>query len=181
MITKACKQSIQTFPIWTTQNNTSNAKPMFPSSSVKNTAGQDRWVSFVNNNLLSSLTIQLNATNPGFHFGTGTTSPTEDDYKIESDITSGINVVLNSSFRSYSPKPHMTFTFTITNTSSSDITISETGIVTGNIWCCTSSSATSAAANNILIDRTLLDTPLTIAPSSTAALEYTVNCEMSFS
>lgn len=181
MITKACKQAIQTYPVWTTQNNTANAKPMFPSASVKNTAGQDRWVSFANGNLLSALNIQLNATNAGFHFGSGTTAPTENDYKMESDFTSGISVVLNSSARSYTPKPHMTFTFTITNTGSSSVTVSEVGIVTANIQCCTSSSATSASSNNILIDRTLLDTPLTIAPSSTAALEYTVNCEMSFS
>lgn len=181
MITKACKQAIQTFPVWTTQNNTSNAKPMFPSASVKNTAGQDRWVSFVAGNLLSAINAQLNATNPGFHFGTGTATPTENDYKLETDITSGVSIILNSSARYYSPKPHMTFTFTITNTGSSNITISEVGMVTNSIYCCTSSSATSASSNNILIDRTLLDTPLTIAPSSTAALEYTVNCEMSFS
>lgn len=181
MITKAAKQAIQTFPIWTTQNNASNAKPIFPSVSIKNTAGQDRWVSYVSGALLSGLTIQLNATNAGFHFGSGTTTPTENDYKLESDITSGISVVLNASARYSSPKPHMTFTFTITNTGSSNVTINEIGIVTASIQCCTSSSATSASSANVLIDRTLLDTPLTIAPSSTAALEYTVNCEMSFS
>lgn len=181
MITKAGKQLLQTVPIWTTQNNTSNAKPMFPTESIRNTQNQERWVSWLAGYLISTLNAQFVATNAGFHFGSGTTAPTENDYKMQTDITSGLNIILNSSERGVeSGIPYMAFTFTLTNTSSANITISEMGYVTGNASCCTSSTGTTATNNNVLFDRTLLDTPLTIAPSETAAITYTITCDMSF-
>lgn len=185
MLTKACKQAIQTFPVWTTTNNTNNAKPMFPTSSIKNTSNQERWVSFVNGNLLSTLNINVNnGTNAGFHFGTGTTAPTENDYKLQTDITTNFAASMNNYYRGIDAnnKPYMKFIFAVTNTSSSSsLSISEIGLITQNIYVCTSSSATSATANTILIDRTLLDNVLVVSPLQTAAIEYTITCDMSFS
>lgn len=182
MLTKAGKQALQTVATWTTQTNIYNTVPMFPSSSIRNTANQERWVSYLNNNLISAITIQNNATNAGFHFGSGTTAATENDYKLESDITSGLTTVLGSSMRGVDSngKPYMSFTFTVTNSGNSNITIGEIGLVSANVFCCTSSSATTAASNNVLIDRTVLDTPVTLAPNETSAIKYTITCDMSF-
>lgn len=181
MITKAGKQLLQTVPIWTNQNNVYNAKPMFPTESIRNTSNQERWVSWLNGILFNQVTIQYNATNAGFHFGSGTTAPTENDYKMQTDITSGVSIILNTSERGIdSGVLYMAYTFTVTNNSSANITIAEMGYVTGNASCCNSASATSASNNNVLIDRTLLDTPLTIAPRETAAITYKITCDMSF-
>lgn len=184
MLTKAAKQAIQTVPVWTGQNNTSNAKPMFPDTSIKNVDGTDRWVSFTNGNLLSSLNvITANNKNPGYHFGSGTNAESEDDYWLQTPITAYLNGVLNSIIRGVdSGKPYMEATLTVTNTgTSSNITVAEIGIITGNIWACTSNSATSAAANNIMIDRTVLEQPIVLTPLQTAAIRYRITCDMSFS
>lgn len=183
MITKACKQLLQTVPVWTNVNNANTAKPMFPTESIRNTANQERWVSWLSGILVNQTAIQLNATNAGFHFGSGTTAPTENDYKMETDITSGVSITLSNTVRGVNNGVlYMKFTFTITNTSSqgNTKTISEIGYVTGVASCCTSSTGTSASNNNVLIDRTVLATPLVLAPGDSGAIDYTITCDMSF-
>ena len=181
MWTKAGKQALQTYAIWTQQNNTSNAKPMFPNSSIRNTSNQERWVSYVNGHLYSSCNYAANL-NQGLHIGSGTTAPTENDYKLQTQITSGISVVLTGTVRGVDTNnlPYMDLTYTITNTSSSSITIAELGLVSQNIYCCTSSTATSATSNQVLLDRTLLSTPITFPANETAAVKYRITCEMNF-
>ena len=181
MLTKAAKQLLQTVPIYSGLNNTNTAKPMFPNDRIKNTANQERWISFLQGNLMSSTNIVFNA-NAGFVFGTGSTAPTENDYILESQITSGITGVLTNTVRGIDTnnKPYIEFTFTVTNTGSSSISITEIGYVTGNAYCCTSSTATSAANNNVLIDRTLLDGAVTIAAGNSAAIKYRLTSDMTF-
>lgn len=184
MLTKAAKQAIQTVPVWTAQNNTYNAKPMFPNTPIKNVDNADRWVSFLNGNMLSSINvITANNKNAGFHFGSGTNAESENDYYLQTPITSYLQGVLNTFIRGVdSNKPFMEATLTVTNTgTSNNITVAEIGLVTGNIYVCTSNSATSASSNNILLDRTVLENPIVLAPLATAAIRYRITCDMSFS
>lgn len=181
MLTKAGKQGIRTFVNWTGQNNTQNSKPMFPDAPINNTQNQQRWICAITSTFITASNIQFN-TNAGFSFGSGNTAPTEDDYFLESQITSGFTGVLTNAFRGVdgNGKLYMEFQFTITNTSNANITIAEMGLTSA--WsCCTSASATSASNNNILVDRTVLDTPVTIAPNDSAALRYRITSDISFS
>jgi hypothetical protein len=181
MITKAGKQGIRTFVNWTGQNTTPNIKAMFPNEPIYNNQHQQRWICTIASTFVTHLNIQYNY-NPGFIFGSGNTAPTEDDYFLERQITSGLSVVLTGTSRGVDSngKLYMEFLFTVTNTSSANVTIAEMGLISQ--WsCCTSASATTAGNNNILVDRTVLDTPVTIEPNDSAAIRYRITSDISFS
>lgn len=88
--------------------------------------------------------------------GTGTTEPTLDDYNLES-IPEGITVdsvtVTNTSITT------KTYTAICSNSSDSDITITEVGLYMGS-------------ATGYLLDRTILDTPITIPAGESRAVTY---------
>ena len=184
MLTKAGKQALQVMAIHLYADGTSNSKPMFPTASIRNTSNQERWVSWVNGSLYSNWApIVNNATTPGIQFGTSDVAPSEDDYVLKGPITSGITATAVTSERGVdgTGKPYNLLGYSVTNTSSTNnLTIKEIGIVTNSIRCCTSSTATSASSNNVLIDRTILDSPVTIEPRQTANIKYRLTCDMSF-
>lgn len=182
MWTKAARQAFTVMAVPISGNNTNNSVPMFPNDSIRNVSNQERWMSWVNGAIFSTYNPTLGNNAAGFVVGTGTTAPSLDDYKLESQITSGITMNFTNSRRyvNSSGKPTIENIYTITNNGSSDITISEVGLVSYNINCCTSSSATSTGANNVLIDRTLLDTPVTIASRGSASINYTISSDVTF-
>lgn len=184
MFTRAGRQAIHIFSVWTLNNDSNNAVPMFPESqSIKNTNGETRWVSYVNGNLYNTLDPQYNDRWSGVSFGSGTTPPTLDDYKIESIFNNQqINASLTRRVRGIDSngKPYMELTYIVTNKSNASITVSEVATVTYNIAVCSSYSDTSANNNDILIDRTLLDTPITIPVGDSASIKYRITCDMSF-
>lgn len=181
MITKAGKQAIQTMTNQTSTNLAGSVKAMFPEDSIKNVDGNERQISHLNGNLVSSSNIVVNR-NAGFSIGSGTTTPTENDFFLESQITSGYTMILTGATRNVDENNnlYMEFTFTITNNSSNTLTIAEIGLTTANIYCLNSSSATTGSTNNIMIDRTTFETPITIASTETAALRYRITSDMSF-
>ena len=181
MLTRAGKQAVQTFVNWTTQDNSRNSIPMFPSASIRNTGNEERWVSAVTGNLLSSTNVVSNNW-AGFQIGSGSTAPAETDYKLNTQITSGFSGSLSYTERGIdNGSLYMEFGLLITNTGSSNLTVAEVGIVTNNIKCCNSSSATSASNQDVMIERTLLSSPVTIAPTETTLIKYRVTSSMSFS
>lgn len=117
-------------------------------------------------------TYTLTNTAAGVSFGTGTKSESAEDYQLQNTITSGINVVLTSRETYFNEgKPSLLYRFTITNTSGNSITITEVGykqtvkgsptperVETSDVVC--------------LLDRTLLETPLTIAAGDAGVLVY---------
>ena len=109
--------------------------------------------------------------------GSGSTPATENDYALESRITSGLSVV------SYTPSKETDangnvikrFDFTLQNTSGSDITIAEVGIRYYIQGYRTGAGTTGSTKNGfILFERTVLSTPVTIAAGDAAAIRYTV-------
>lgn len=184
MFTKAARQALQTVATWTTVNDAKNAIPVFPTQSIRNTANEERWVCTLVGNLISTVGMADYDTWSGFSFGTGTTAPTINDYKIENFISgSDMSKVLTDTARGVDTngKPYMEFTFVLSNRTSSTITVTEVAYVTNSIAVCDSASATSAFQNDILIDRTLLDTPVAIAAGDSASIKYRITCDMSFS
>lgn len=105
----------------------------------------------------------------GVVFGTGTTPPTKDDYCLSGDL---ITTISCSSAVDYEfDDTGITFTaiYTITNTGSSDITIGEIGLMCGLY----SDSDTNALYKSF-VERTVLDTPVTITAGGLGQVTYTI-------
>lgn len=101
-------------------------------------------------------------TTTGIAFGSGTTPPTIDDYKMESLISSGISF----SFVKEYGNP-CKFTITVTNISDDAISIAELGMFT-----------LINNSNTFLADRTVLDTPVTIPAGGIGKIEYEIKLNL---
>jgi len=98
--------------------------------------------------------------------GTGTTVATEDDYELETvntDVSCDVVVVGTSVNHT------KTYTATFSNPTSNDITVTEVGLY-GYIYVSTSENA------DFLLDRTVLNTPITIPAGESKPITY----ELSF-
>ena len=111
----------------------------------------------------------------GVRFGTGNSAESEDSVDLDNMITSGISVSLTSRVPGcVSPgNPTLTYTFAITNTGSSDLTITEIGYAQS---VSAASKPTLSSTNNpmVLLDRTVLETPLTLVSGDAGVLVYTL-------
>lgn len=103
----------------------------------------------------------------GVSFGTGTTPPTASDYVLESILSNTQISVAAPNAVSYSRGDTYDayfVAFGITNKTSEAITISEVGL--------TASPVTNSAC--VLVDRTVLDTPVTIPAGQSKQITYTI-------
>lgn len=103
--------------------------------------------------------------------GTGSTAPTADDYCLELPITTNLSCDSVSVSRTSLIK---TYTATFTNSGSSDITVTEVGFIVYINYEHTYSS--SFSADDFLMDRTVLETPITIPAGESRTVTY----ELSF-
>lgn len=104
----------------------------------------------------------------GVILGTGDTPPTFDDYKLAGDIISGF--VYTSTLSANSDENGVTLKakYTITNNNASEITIKELGLINGM------GGSTFTASEKGLLDRTVLDNPVTIPAGGVGQVEYTI-------
>lgn len=181
MLTKAGKQAIYTLTNWTSTSNAQNVKAMFPEDSIRNTANNERWLSHVNGNLISHLNCVANQ-NAGFSIGSSTTPVSDSDYFLKNQITSGYNMTLTHMIRGIDPlgKIYLEFWFDIENTSINNMTIAEIGLTTYSTICVNSASATSGSSNNVMIDRTVFDSPVTISSLESCTVRYRITSDISF-
>ena len=95
--------------------------------------------------------------------GTGTTAPTEDDYWLEAQDD---NLTCSSAVASETDSNTKVYTFTFNNPTASDITITETalGIKLDEY--------TLSQPASIMLDRTVLATPITIPAGESKAITY---------
>lgn len=100
-------------------------------------------------------------------FGNGTAKPTLDDYKLAGNIISGISTTATKNTEKVDGGAVITMLYNITNTSSSDITISEIGYF-GTVNTATTTTFVA------LLDRTVLDTPVTIPVGGIGQVTYTI-------
>lgn len=98
--------------------------------------------------------------------GSGTTPATVDDYKLESQITSGLT---GTSAITVDEDNDATYTLTLTNTSDADITIGEIGIFAS---CFVNN--TSSGTDCVLMERTVLDAPITIPAGGIGVIDYAI-------
>lgn len=97
----------------------------------------------------------------GVVLGSGNTPATIDDYKLGQIITEGLNV----SITKINGNP-VKLTLLVTNTSDTPITIAEIG------W------ATHISYTYALVDRTVLDTPVTIPSGGIGKIEYEIKINL---
>ena len=105
----------------------------------------------------------------GVSFGAGTAPATVQDYKLDAPITTGLSIIFpkNFTYAKGNSFEDVAVTYGVTNISSSEITISEIGLVatvfvSGNLY------------NSMLVDRTVLDAPVTIPAGESKQITYTI-------
>lgn len=123
--------------------------------------------------LLSSFfskTACTSTSNTGVAFGTGSTPPSLDDYWLSGDLITEISIVAQRITRA-NTEGGVGFTskLTVENTGSDSIVINEMAIVAK----CYKGGTT--ANGSVMVDRTVLDTPLTLAPGEQGTIDYTFN------
>ena len=95
--------------------------------------------------------------------GTGTTEATEDDYKLEADA---IGLTCDSVVTAIgSNNSKKIYTATFSNTTDADIAVTEIGFFTNCYY-------RSGYNDNFLLDRIVLDTPITIPAGESKAITY---------
>ena len=146
---------------------------------------QDTSAEFVKTDGTATSKTYYNADNPfvvmknwaasistaGVSFGTGATPATASDYVLESILdNTKINVSVPSAV-SYSrgdTYDEYSVSFGVTNKTTETITISEVGLTAAPYY---SSGSTSVY---VLVDRTVLDTPVTIPAGQSKQITYTI-------
>ena len=100
-------------------------------------------------------------------FGTGDTPPTINDYNLSGNIITGLVATKATTNLINSDSLSISTLYTLTNTGAEPVTIKEVGL--GQSFKYHGSSE-----NSCLIDRTVLDTPVTIPAGGVGQVEYTI-------
>ena len=120
----------------------------------------------------------LTASAAGISVGSGSTAATENDYQLETPITSGLTGVVTVDKGVESGDAYITLNITLTNTSGSSISVSEICYKQEFKVAATQSGTTTSSAV-CMVDRSVLDTALTIAASGQAVLTYKLKAAIS--
>lgn len=102
----------------------------------------------------------------GVSFGTGTTPPTVNDYSLEATISSGLTVATPSVTTVTQTDSYLEATVTFGVLASVETTITEIGYK----MVCSVPSGSDA----FLVDRTVLDEPITIPAGQSKQITYTI-------
>ena len=120
-------------------------------------------------NLAEALkSIDTDYTGKGVRFGTGNTPATLDDYKLSGDIITTLSGNCAISNGVDADGAYVTALYTLTNTGNSDVTVAEVGTF---VYINRTSTSTKAYP---MIDRTVLDTPVTIPAGGIGQVVYTI-------
>lgn len=122
----------------------------------------------LNENFMGTLCTQMATNKYGVVFGTDGTPATEDDYTFANGFISGIAMTVSKSSGAQDDTGGtggaIEREYVIVNNNSEDITIREIGI-----WW-----------KGLLLERTVLDNPVTIAPGEAGGIKYSLryNCRL---
>lgn len=170
MITKWYKNLL----MWALQAGVSNGYTL-----VKTSSGATKYIggSFSSSSFpySTSKAVQINTLkSSGIHIGTGQTPATEEDYFLESKITSGVQAgtVTTRGGVDENGNPYIELSFMLSNATGADIVVREIGYVQGAALANTIGG--SSANDNILLDRTVLSTPVTVPAGGEAVIRYTL-------
>lgn len=117
----------------------------------------------------------------GIKLGSGNSAESEESYTLDSPINSGLSVSrtpqadsVSYEYDSENNANVVYLLYTVTNTSSESITINEIGLFSTFYTASDIREPLggSSSTKSFLIDRTVLDTPLTLAPNDSAVIKY---------
>lgn len=115
--------------------------------------------------------VVTSETSAGIVFGSGTSAPIENDYKIETVITGITGTV--SYIRGFEDgDPYVKFQIVVTNNNASDIIVSEVALNQSIRTVATQGGTGSAATSVVCIDRTLLSQAITIPAGGQKIIDY---------
>lgn len=137
---------------------------------VLNTSGNPVAVSGTGLNVANVIgTLLTSYSGAGVVLGTGDKATDKGDYRLSGDLVTGFTYSSTKSVTRTSDKVTVQAKYTITNNNSAAITIREVGVMTSygssNAYC--------------MVDRQLLDLPLTIEAGGVGQLEFTEEIELS--
>ena len=112
--------------------------------------------------------IRTNYENRGVRFGTGNAPATLDDYKLSGDIITTLSGTCAISRGADTNGAYITALYTLTNSGDSDVTVAEVGTFV-NI-----NKTSSSNHAYPMLDRTVLDTPVTIPAGGVGQIVYTI-------
>ena len=105
----------------------------------------------------------------GYAFGTGDTPPTLIDYWLSGELIPTISIVAATITTDIADGVYMfKNAITVSNSGANSIVINEMAII-ANLYYSSTSGTTG------MLDRTVLDTPLTLAPGEQGVITYTFN------
>ena len=120
--------------------------------------------------LLSKLQTSANSSN-GVVLGDGDTPPTFEDYSLAGNTISNFTFTASmSTLKTDDSGATIRALYTITNNNSVEITIKELCLIVN----ATQYSGANDASNKIVLERTVLDTPVTIPAGGIGQVEYTI-------
>lgn len=129
--------------------------------------GQTYTITNLRNSLITP-TVDTAHQNFGVRFGSGSTPATIDDIALESVITSGLTISASVGTQVVDDNGiTMPWIYTITNSSAKDITIAEIGL-----WGYINHG--TSAMENALLERTVLDEPVTIPAGGIGMVTYSI-------
>lgn len=185
MITKNFKQLSRMFLLGDgPEMETGNVSP-----GMLRVTGTDGCPYYLRNNAAEGIVDYMTYTeyggSHGVTFGSGTTPPTESDYKMEAPISSGLRVTRDLyKTTTTSDKLSVEVHYSVTNTSGSAITISEIACkkntpcsLTPNIHGTPAILGGTRMTPTLLLDRTVLDSPVTIQAGETADFKYILSVD----
>lgn len=118
-------------------------------------------------------TPSTSASGNGISIGSGDAAATRDDYNLQQTITGGVSLSLSST-KTGCDAPgisYLEFAVTVTNTGSAPITIREVGYKQ-DIKCSAYPGSSTVSSVTCLIDRTVLETPVTIQAGDAGVINY---------
>lgn len=112
----------------------------------------------------------------GIFFGSGSTPATKSDYCLESLISSGLTITKSTLASTTDGKGKYAYSmdFIVKNTTESEVNIYEMGAVTMLPGSSNNSLNTAVPCYPILLERTVLTEPITIAPGESKLVTYKV-------
>lgn len=172
MLTKNAKKLLLYCLMNSSQQSTANPAPTTTQITLTNTSGVDKTTDLTHESVFSFInSLNHMLPNPSnnsityIRFGTGTTEATDDDYGLEESAT---GLAYNSVVTAISSNYSKTYTAIVSNTTDADIVVTEIGFFTNCFYY-------SAVQNdNFLLDRIVLDTPITIPAGESKSITYEI-------
>ena len=117
---------------------------------------------------INTIKTNVDKRTQGVLFGTGDTPASLDDYKLAGDVIQNIAASISKTYSYSEAQPSLKAVYTITNNNAAAITIKEVALHVQYTY------NSNGNVSGCVIDRTVLDTPVTIPAGGAGQVEYTI-------